>query len=145
MNIINADIGKNMYAFLDKAISNMTTAHLRNGDIVKMIRRGEGFDETYTKVDVIYFSDKMYRTLDGRCPFMSDEFDIVEVDYSLKKKTKKCKNVIKVRIFRDDSGCWWFESIGLNVVSKYYSSKSSCVRGAKRFCKKIDFECKIVK
>ena len=61
---------------------------------------------------------------------------------------KKPRKVAKVEVFSQcDRWIWRIASIGTaTVLSRYeYSSRKASIRGARRFCKTIGFECEIVK
>jgi hypothetical protein len=59
---------------------------------------------------------------------------------------RKSRKVAKVRI--DDTGLhyWWSCKISTRIESENaYSKRSHAIRGARRFCKAIGYECEIVK
>lgn len=61
---------------------------------------------------------------------------------------RKSRKVAKVRIYQNErSGYYRFETWVNNVMCEksLYSKRSHAIRGAKRFCKAIGYECEIVK
>jgi len=61
---------------------------------------------------------------------------------------RKSRKVAKVRIYQNErSGFYSFETWINNVMceKRLYSARSHAIRGARRFCKAIGYECEIVK
>jgi hypothetical protein len=92
--------------------------------------------------------DKTCSTWDGVKPnsgtdylFYKGHWTNIQAFFPLPAKRK----VAKVKIY--PSSKYFFETkvAGLQVVSEYYSKRSHAIRGARRFCKAIGYECEIVK
>jgi hypothetical protein len=60
---------------------------------------------------------------------------------------RKSRKVAKVRIRTWKScGKAWFETtVMIPITSREYANRKNAIRGAKRFCKAIGYECEIVK
>jgi hypothetical protein len=58
---------------------------------------------------------------------------------------RKSRKVAKVIISTNDHCYWFFVTVGVKLESMAYSKRSHAIRGAKRFCKAIGYECEIVK
>lgn len=54
----------------------------------------------------------------------------------------KKEKVARIKLHMDSLGFWSFDTLGIS--SRIYKSKNNAIHGAKRFCKKIGFECKII-
>jgi hypothetical protein len=65
----------------------------------------------------------------------------IQAFFPLADKPKR--KVAKVRI--EEENYYWIEIQGMNLRSHYYVRRSNAIRGAKRFCAAIGYECEIVK
>lgn len=81
-------------------------------------------------------------SIDGKSCLNNDTYDIIRVVGSREPKPKR--KVAKCEILDKGWGAWLFSVDNMRVESFVYTSRKTCIRGARRFCKRIGFECVII-
>lgn len=117
---------------------------LRNGKIVALVENFCSDRDKYPFAHKGYQSNWHGVDINGKSCIGDNECDIIRIIG--KDKKKPCRKVVKCRIMRKDND-WWFSPKLANVdwfSDTMYSSQKNCIRGARRFCKRIGFECVII-
>jgi hypothetical protein len=100
-------------------------------------REAYGYDMPAFTVNYDITNDKHFSLFKGYWKNIQAFFPLAD---------KQKRKVAKVRIFNYSDGMAWFETrITVRVISAHYSSRKSALRGARRFCEAIGYECEIQK